>query len=568
MQCHPRGELYAKYRSLLSSQLQPTALENLVVFVEKEEEADRRWREAGHGITACDYPEKLRCETTSAEAPARSLSEGLRGISLPFFNKQAIDDVMCRVGKQPAPVSPLEKCFTDLGLTISEQDINLKEAELRTEGILGVDRAMATQACRMQKATAGTSVGDGKKLYLAMEKEMQQLHFDELLAKGAANGQDFSKRFYRPPLDHAAHWEDAPHVEKCLVHGMQRNRQAIADQIEATAVEAVGDGEPTDESGDDTAPSFVFPRPPAGVTWGSAAGGDLQVLCAARLMRVALAYREFSGIVKVLQEQVDKQSVPVARLITRNRLFHAALWKHGAKREAVVLQVLNGALEAFDCRHLCPSYRDYMCERARHLCYVVLGPEHLDLDKLPVSAATGKKCGTTIEIGLLYRFLCNIDMREWFARKHGTWGCEGCFGTDDLENFFSELTRRAGGYMPTCEVAMQMAKKAEQAARSLWDPTWKQHISKRKRYVVQQRATRAQWNDGERVPTFWTLEQDIEYFLLERDLASLDRVPKQPVHAPKRMKREGDKQAADKTEAVRSLQKRMASTKRAAAGTQ
>ena len=260
--------------------------------------------------------------------------------------------------------------------------------------------------------------------------------------------------------------------------------------------------EPTEASGEGggNATDFVFKRPP----------GDLQALCADRLMKVALVYREFSGIVKVLQEQVDKQSVPVARLITRNRLFHAALWKHGAKREAVVLQVLNGALEAFDARHLCPSYRDYLCERVRHLCYSILGPEHMDLAKLPTSAGTGKKCGTSLEIGLLYRFLSNIDMREWFARKHGTWGCEGCFGTDDLENFFSELTRRAGGYMPTCQVALSMAKRAEQAARSLWDPTWKQHVSKRKRYEVQHRATRAQWNDGERVPSFWTLEMDIE----------------------------------------------------------
>ena len=154
-------------------------------------------------------------------------------------------------------------------------------------------------------------------------------------------------------------------------------------------------------------------------------------------------------------------------------------------------------------------------------------------------------------------------MREEFARRHGTWGMEGVFGTDDLENFFSELTRRAGGYMPTCEIALQMARRAEAAAASLWNPTWRQFVSKRKRYEVNQRTSRLQWNDGERVPAFWSLERDLEYDLLERDLATLERVTKKRTHAPTRMQHLGEKQAMDKPEAIRNLHKRMMETKRA-----
>ena len=122
--------------------------------------------------------------------------------------------------------------------------------------------------------------------------------------------------------------------------------------------------------------------------------------------------------------------------------------------------------------------------------------------------------------------------------------------------------------MPTCEVALQMAERAEAAAQSLWDPTWKQWVSKRKRYEVHQRTTRAQWNDGERVPTFWSLERDLEHFLLERDLASLEPLNASTCHAPKRMKREGEKQAADRPQAIRALQKRIVETNRARAWNQ
>jgi hypothetical protein len=227
----------------------------------------------------------------------------------------------------------------------------------------------------------------------------------------------------------------------------------------------------------------------------------------------------------------------------------------------VVLQVLNGAFEAFDGRHLCPSYRDYLCNRARHLCYAILGPQHHDIHKLSVSWGKGKKSGTHIETQLLYRVLCNIDFRDHFAKKHGTWGIEGCFGTDDIENFFSELTRRAGGYMPSCEAALQMAGRAEAAAQLLWDTTWKQWVSKRKRYTVHQRTTRAQWNDGERVPTFWSLERELAFDLVERNLASLAPIAQPTVRAPKRMKHEGEKQATDSQQSVRLLQKRTKDTR-------
>jgi hypothetical protein len=335
---------------------------------------------------------------------------------------------------------------------------------------------------------------------------------------------------------------------------LQRDRRALAAQIESRVAETEDEAE-NENTTEGIDRDFILPRP----------RGELAVLSADALLRVASAYPEFQGIVRVLMEQVDKQSAPAARLITRNRLFHAALWKHGCLREAVVLQVFNGAFEAFDAGHLCPSYRDYLCERARHLAFVLLGPDHLDPLLLSESAGSGKKAATNLEVGLLHRILCNVDMRELFAKRHGTWGIERAFGTDDLENFFSELTRRAGGYMPTCEKAMAMARRAEEAARSLWDPEWAQHTSRRKRYEVHQRTTRADWNDGERVPVFWPLEIDIRRRASKRDLETLQPVAKRACRPEMRMKREGEKQAQDKPQSIRQLHRQAERTHTAAA---
>ena len=259
-----------------------------MTYCTDEAEADQRWLDAGRNITACDYPERLRCEEENVAAEAPSLSPGLRNLTLPFFNKKAIDDVMCRVGAPAASASPIDECFATWYLSVSDEEIDAMEAQLR--GTCGrVDREMATRACQMRMASQRPGQEEGKALFTAMEKELQQLHFDLLLAQGAANGQDFTKRFYAPAIDATAHWDDAPHVEKCLIHGIQRSKTAIAEQIEAMAVDSVD--EPTEASGEGcgNATDFVFKRPP----------GDMQAVCADRLMKVALAYREFSGIVKV-----------------------------------------------------------------------------------------------------------------------------------------------------------------------------------------------------------------------------------------------------------------------------
>ena len=75
------------------------------------------------------------------------------------------------------------------------------------------------------------------------------------------------------------------------------------------------------------------------------------------------------------------------------------------------------------------------------------------------------------------------------------------------------------------------------------------------------------WSTVDRQVDF-QFDLDLEHFLLERDLASLEPLNASTCHAPKRMKREGEKQAVDRPQAIRALQKRIAETNRARARNQ
>lgn len=215
-----------------------------------------------------------------------------------------------------------------------------------------------------------------------------------------------------------------------------------------------------------------------------------------------------AGIVKILMGEVDKQHVPTAQLITNNPLFHAALWHHGYRRTAAVLQVLYGVFSAFDSAHLCPSFRDYCCDRGRKLLYLILGPELHDLTKLQVSLGTKVKSCGNLSTALIYRILSNLDARQALLKKLGTWFRERAVDSNDLEGMFSELTRRAGGYMPNFRDAFNAMKVAERATRAWWAGSWLMHVSRRKNYTVDQsEQTRDPWNSGWRVYEWWPLER-------------------------------------------------------------
>ena len=360
-------------------------------------------------------------------------------------------------------------------------------------------------------------------------RELAQAHYEKAVSQSNFN------RFYYCPIDFF-HFDDIAHMEKNIVHGIQREYE---DQVGAVSqpdlpIHASSwDGGAFEPSPTPTAPvvgSIPHTAPSASRRVGtrSSIAADplpapvpdpipvpvdatapvrkLWGLNTANLIRIASKYSEFAPILKVLNALVDKQHVPSARLIMRGKLFHAALWKHGFKREAAVLSVLNGVAETFDCGKLLPSYRDYLCARARHLIYLLLGSELDDCKMAAVSGGSSKSCG--IETALLYRFLSNIDAREQLIKQLGHYLVERALGTDDLENFFSELCRRSRSSRnsPNCQTAMIVARTAERAAKFLWDGRWRKYESKRKRYTKAERTTYNDWNCGARVPSWWPLE--------------------------------------------------------------
>ena len=145
----------------------------------------------------------------------------------------------------------------------------------------------------------------------------------------------------------------------------------------------------------------------------------------------------------------------------------------------------------------------------------------------------------------VHRFLANIDAREQLVLRAGHYFIERAFGTDDLENFFSEVCRRSrsGRQAPNCQTAMLVARTAERAAKLLWDGRWRKYESKRKRYTKAERTTHVDWHCGARVPLWWRL-----------DLPTAEQVVEnQKVHAERRMAKEGKKKALYNASKVRSF---------------
>ena len=179
------------------------------------------------------------------------------------------------------------------------------------------------------------------------------------------------------------------------------------------------------------------------------------------------------------------------------------------------------------------------------MCYALLGPEHRDVRKL--CKLGGQDCSNgSFECNVLYRLLSNLDALEQVVIGLGTWVNERMLGTDDLENLFSELTRRCGGYMPSVQVLLQMSP------RALWDTDVVQHVSKKRRYSVMSMDKRAEWNDGQRCPVFWPLEINAHYSGKE-------------VQPDKRQRHEGVKAGTYKPQSVRSQHSGAAQAKKAAA---
>ena len=242
-------------------------------------------------------------------------------------------------------------------------------------------------------------------------------------------------------------------------------------------------------------PQPTAPRRPV-----ATATAEKFALNAAEILRVAFLDRvRFRDIIQQVLGMTDKQSVPAARILLCNKAFHAMLWKHGARREAVTLNVLCDAFDAFDKGHLEPLYRDYVIDRARFMLYRIVGTNIDDAKQL--NGAYGKTyCG--IEANVIFRLLASFDAREARIKRSGTYDVDRTYGTDDIENCFGELVGIVG-YMAKAPVVLAAFKKSERRAESKMDPKILQYMSQRKRYPPHMITTRADWSDGQRLPDWW-----------------------------------------------------------------
>ena len=230
-------------------------------------------------------------------------------------------------------------------------------------------------------------------------------------------------------------------------------------------------------------------------------------LDAGNLLRTALKYpAAFGKISRVIMGDVDKQNVPVARLLIRSRLFIAALYNDGHIKEAIILQVFGSALEAFDSSHLSNAWRDYVIERGRQLVNRMEGGDLFNVKLL--STSLGIRQTHKIQASLFTRMLSDFDCTELFVLRYKMYPMYMQLGSDDLENAFSDLTRQVGHYMPTAKQALWASKQAERTTReraTLPDQVFKQHDSRKRRTGVRREERISDWNDGERLPVWFPL---------------------------------------------------------------
>ena len=98
--------------------------------------------------------------------------------------------------------------------------------------------------------------------------------------------------------------------------------------------------------------------------------------------------------------------------------------------------------------------------------------------------------------------LATFDAREARIKGSGTYDVERTYSTDDVENCFSELVGTVG-YMATAPVVLAAFRKAERRADSKMNGNILQYMSRRKRYPPHMITTRADWSDGQRLPSWW-----------------------------------------------------------------
>ena len=121
-------------------------------------------------------------------------------------------------------------------------------------------------------------------------------------------------------------------------------------------------------------------------------------------------------------------------------------------------------------------------------------------DAKALGVFSGKVWG--IEANLLYRLLSTFDGRETMVKELNTYMVERCLGTNNCEQRFSELVQLTG-YMPEPQVAQAAFRKADRRMLSKIRGNIKQHVSAKRHYPVEEKMTRCEWSDGQRLPAGW-----------------------------------------------------------------
>ena len=270
------------------------------------------------GTTA--YPGKLRCDPAAASVAdaafgADGLDPAFAGMAVPEFTGADIRRLLPRGAarcKSPIEVATQE-AYTPDAAALAAARVDFEGTRL---GEVPSDQVLA-RLCRLRRAVDDNAVN-----YVVFQRDLAQARYETAIRAYVGQGRDFDRYWY-VPRQGFIDFEDPAHLEKNMIHGLQRQEAWLAAALNEHATQDVGEADDAvcmpvaavtlndmisrleGEARDDLDPS-----------------GLCEELCldSRNLLLVALKYDRFTPIKNVLLTKCDKQ---VRRFISmRPLLFH------------------------------------------------------------------------------------------------------------------------------------------------------------------------------------------------------------------------------------------------------
>jgi hypothetical protein len=222
--------------------------------------------------------------------------------------------------------------------------------------------------------------------------------------------------------------------------------------------------------------------------------------CTPAERRARFACGKPASMLPMLSGIIDKQNVPCAQALVGNTDLHDQLCKDGHSTEALIMQLVSRAFEAFDMSGLTPMERTLRIAERSLMVSRILGNSWYVRDTRDSVSGFTKQ--------LLASWLFNADMRQFVLDRlpehQRKWLIDRCFSSDVIELLFSLMVQLCG-YKPSQRQLEGINRRLQflQSQKQMSEED--RGYSQRKRNTAHyshhalEASGSKQWNDGSKV---------------------------------------------------------------------